>query len=147
MIRLELPTRDFATLVGRLPFTSRRGELRLDLAGVSFVAETGEEVLQIPPLQIRDMRAKGAADLVMVYDDRGRRRRCRFRVRWAPSADRLRATSNYAVVSAAARPGFYGPRGGRRRKSGRDRTVVRDRWISTLELLLNSDRYALGRQA
>ena len=141
--QLDLPTRDAATLVSRVPFASRYGDLILDLSGVTFVDESGNTHLTIPARSISAVEASGKADLHVRWRDNDGERGTRFRVRWAPSADR-----SGTAIPAQDRPMWFS--GGRRRRakrirSARDLIVVRDRWLSSLGTLLKADRYALGR--
>lgn len=78
---IELPSRDAATLTSRLPFSSKRGDLHIDIAGTTFFAEDGEPLLFIPSAEIDEVRAKRSSDIVIDWREDGRRRRDRFRVR------------------------------------------------------------------
>ncbi len=147
VLPLALPSRDPATLVSRWPFLSRRGELQLDLTGVTFNAEIGGDAVTIPAERIISVDSRGAADLVVTYGDEGQEQRRRFRVQWAPIADRVRAAEARGMAVTAGRTVAMGLRSPRRRKSARDLTVVRDRWLSALETLLAADRYAVRRRS
>ena len=78
---IELPSRDAATLTSRLPFSSKRGDLHIDIAGTTFFAEDGEPLLFIPSAEIDEVRAKRSSDIVIDWREDRRRRRDRFRVR------------------------------------------------------------------
>jgi hypothetical protein len=141
---LDLPTRDAAALLTRIPFVSRHGELILDLSGVTFVDEAGSTRLAIPAQFITAVEPVGKADLRVTWRDGEAERNVRFRVHWAPSADRTGT-----AIPAQDRP-MWLSRGRRRRakrlRSARDLIVVRDRWLSSLGTLLKADRYAVGRR-
>ena len=143
MRQLDLPTRDAATLVSRIPFTSRHGDLVLNLNGVTFVDKNGSTHLTIPARSIHSVEPSGKADLQVQWRDGDSERSVRLRVRWAPSADR-----SGTAIAAQDRP-MWLSRGRRRRakrvRSARDLIVVRDRWLSSLGTLLKADRYAVGR--
>ena len=145
---IALPSRDAATLVGPVPFTDRPGDLVLDAEGATFLREDGRALLHIPAEWVEEVRPSRGRDLVIRWlpPNRRRRRRTRFRVRWAPQADR---TLSMEWVTGA-HPLRYGmptraPRS-RNRRTGRDYTVVRDRWVSALQMLLSADRYAYTRR-
>ena len=142
--QLDLPTRDAASVVSRIPFISRHGDLVLDLSGLTFVDGAGDTRLAIPARSIDAVEPMGKADLRVTWHDGATQRATRFRVRWAPSADRTGT-----AIPAQDRPMWFS--GGRRRRakrvrSARDLIVVRDRWLSSLGTLLKADRYAVGRR-
>ena len=140
VIPLELPTEDVAALVSRLPFRSRTGRLQLSLAGLRFVDTAGTEILRITTADIRNVEPVGNADLRLQYRDSGATRQVRLRVRWARVTDTATSLPNSRV-----RPLLYGPRNERARKSARARSLIRDRWESSLTALISGDRYAVGR--
>ncbi len=145
---IALPSRDAATLVSPVPFTDRAGDLILDADGATFLREDGRPMLHIPAETVEEVRASRGRDLVIRWlpPNRRRARQTRLRVRWAPQADRTLNTE----WSNGPSPLRYGmpPRAPRRRdrRTGRDYTVVRDRWLSALQMLLSADRYALARR-
>ena len=144
---IALPSRDAATLVGPVPFTDHQGDLVLDVDGVTFLRENGRPLLHIPVSSVEHVRPSRGRDLVIKWKppNRRRARRTRLRVRWAPQADRTLRTEWVGSHYALRRP--YGHRVPRNpnRRTGRDYTVVRDRWLSALSMLLNADRYTLSR--
>jgi hypothetical protein len=97
VLPLDLPRRDPATLLGRWPFTSRHGELELDLDGVTFRDGSGQVLLQIPSLWIQAAEERGSADLLVRYLDEGRERERRFRVRWLSALRMLLKADRYAL--------------------------------------------------
>ena len=147
---IALPSRDPATHVRPLPFSSQDGDLVLDIDGLTFYAEDGRPKLHIPMRAIEAVEPSRGRDLLIRWrsgggiDRPGRRARTRLRVRWAPQAD---STLRSDWVSAGSIRTGYGVRSPRprNRRTGRDYAVVRDRWLSGLEMLLAADRYALGR--
>lgn len=144
LVPLELPTEDVATLVGRGPFRSRHGALRLSLAGIRFVGGDGAELLHVPPAAIRRLEPYGNADLDVHYQENGEARRARLRVRWARITDRTPLPDQ----SSRMRTWLWGGRGLRSnqgQRSARAKSLVRDRWASALERLISADRYALHR--
>ena len=145
---IALPSRDAATLVGPVPFTDQQGDLVLDVEGATFLREDGRPLLHIPASSVDTVRASRGRDLVIKWlpPNRKRVRRTRLRVRWAPQADRTLRTEWIGSHYALRRP--YGHRVPRNpnRRTGRDFTVVRDRWLSALQMLLSADRYALERR-
>ncbi len=148
---IALPSRDAATLIGPIPFTAWHGDLVLDASGLTFHREDGRPLLHIPAPAIDRVRASRGRDLIINWRQqregrRTRRRRTRLRVRWAPQADRTLRME--WVGDGQGLRGGYGVRAPRprNRRTGRDYTVVRDRWLSAIEMLLNADRYALQRR-
>lgn len=140
LIPLELPSEDVATIVSRLPFRSRRGALRLSLEGLRFIDASGTELLQIPAASITDVEAVGNADLDIAYRRAGTAQRLRLRVRWARVTD-----TSTSLPNSRVRPLLPGPRNERARKGARARSLVRDRWESSLTALISTDRYAVRR--
>ncbi len=146
---IALPSRDAATWVRPGPFTSRIGDLALSIDGLVFYAEDGQPLLNVPARSIRRVRGSQGRDLITEWEDeRGRLKSARMRVRWAPQADRT-LHPEYVLSGAGMRAGMaYGMRTPHRRgrRTRRDYAVVRDRWLSGLEMLLAADRYALDRR-
>ena len=146
---IALPSRDAATLVGPIPFTDQPGDLILDVDGLTFLREDGRPLLHIPASAVDSVRPSRGRDLVIRWfpPQRRRPRRTRLRVRWAPQADRTLRGEWVAARDAFRRPpyGYPAPRH-RNRQTARDFTVVRDRWLSALQMLLNADRYTLERR-
>lgn len=144
VIPLELPTEDVATLLGRGPFRSRHGALRLSLDGVRFVGDDGTELLHVPPAAITRLAPYGNHDLDVHYRENGEAHRVRLRVRWARITDRTPVSEH----SSRMRTWLWGGRGLRSnqaQRGARAKSLVRDRWASALERLISADRYALHR--
>lgn len=148
---IALPSRDAATLCSPVPFTDWHGDLVLDFDGLTFHREDGRPLLHIPAPSIASVRPSRGRDLVIRWREprsrwRRRHRRTRVRVRWAPQADRTLRTE--WIGDGQGLRGGYGVRAPRprNRRTGRDYTVVRDRWLSAIEMLLAADRYALERR-
>ena len=140
---IPLPTRDAATLVGPVPFSDRPGDLLLDADGLTFFREDGRPHLHIPAAQVDAVAPSRGRDLLIRWTPpgRSRSRRTRLRVRWAPQADRTLRTQWVPSPYAHRRPyGYRVPRKSNQR-TGRDYTVVRDRWLSALQMLLQADPY------
>lgn len=142
MIPLELPTEDVATLVSPLPLRSRHGALQLSMHGLRFVDRGGAEVLRIDAGAIASLDAQGNADLRVRYQEDGRTRQVRLRVRWARITDRTTVMPHPSRV----RPWLWGARSDSGHRSARAKSLVRDRWESALTTLISSDRYALRRR-
>ena len=146
---IALPSRDAATWVKAGPFMSRIGDLALGIDGLTFYAEDGRPLLEVPTRQIRSVRGAQGRDMIVEWEDeRGHRRNARLRVRWAPRADRT-LRRDYHINARGWRVGAaYGARNPYRRgrRTRRDYAVVRDRWLSGLGMLLSADRYATDRR-
>lgn len=145
---IALPSRDAATLVGPLPFSDRQGDLILDVDGATFLREDGRPLLHIPAESVDSVRPSRGRDLVIRWfpPNRRRARRTRLRVRWAPQADRTLRTEWISAGYGARRAYSQRIPRDRNRRTGRDFTVVRDRWLSALQMLLTADPYALERR-
>lgn len=142
---LEMPTADPATLAGRWPFGSKQGTLHLDLGGIRFAGLDGRELLTIPAQRIASVEPRGAAEMVVHFREGQEMRRVRVRVRWAPRVDGRSGWPHLDLMVAAQtwRPMVVTSR--QRRRSLRDFEIVRDRWLSAIRMLLQADKYALGR--
>ena len=86
------------------------------------------------------MEAVGNADLDIAYRRAGTAQRLRLRVRWARVTD-----TSTSLPNSRVRPLLPGPRNERARKGARARSLVRDRWESSLTALISTDRYAVRR--
>ncbi len=131
----------------RIPFRSRRGVLRLDVSGLRLTNSTGRELFNVPTRQIQDVAAQGIREMILFYKTAaGKDAQARFRVAWAPNSEihPIRQRRETVMVGMMWRTVMVS--GGRRKRSLRDKEVVRDRWLSSIRTLLSSDRYAVGRR-
>lgn len=121
--------------------------LHLDVSGVCFESTSGHELFNIPTRQIQDIEALGIREMILFYKtSAGDNAQARFRVAWAPNSEINPTRQRRETIMVGMMWRGVMVSGGRRKRSQRDKEVVRDRWLSSIRALLNSDRYAVGRR-